>query len=68
MKIRIAKKILLAPHWVRRWEALRPPYYDERGVYCIPSRHDLPDARFQKARHRFFRYWSNYRKKIDNKK
>lgn len=57
MKYRIAKKILLSPHWVRRWRAMRPAYYNEQGHYCLPSLHDLPDPKFQKARRRYFNYW-----------
>lgn len=58
MKIRIAKKILLAEHWTRRWEAMRPTYRDEeRGIWVSPSWHDIPDPQFQKARKRVWSYY-----------
>lgn len=57
MKYRIAKKILLSPHWVRRWNAMRPAYYNDKGHYCQPSWHDIPDPRFQRAKRRYFKYW-----------
>lgn len=58
MKIRIAKKILLAEHWTRRWKAIRPTYRDEeRRIWVSPSWHDIPDPQFQKARKRFWSYY-----------
>lgn len=58
MKYRIAKKILLGKHWYKKWQALRPMYFDETTGYWVqPSWHDIPDAQFQKARRRYFGYW-----------
>ena len=58
MKIRIAKKILFAPHWTKKWEAMRPMYFnEEKQRWTQPSWHDIPNAQFQKARRRYFGYW-----------
>lgn len=54
MRIRQAKKILYARHWVRYCQQLRPVYFDEgRGVWVCPSFSDIPNPTYQKARRKY---------------
>lgn len=66
MKIRQAKKILFAKHWVKRYEKLRPLYIDESsGRLVHPSWHNIGIRSFQKARAKFYSYNIRYTHKLN---
>lgn len=68
MKIRIAKKIIgwnpnhkMNKKQIKRFEQLRPPYWDDKGRRVYPSWHDIDIIR--RAHIRMFQWMRRYENK-----